>query len=121
MPVVGVSLDFLEPLDAIDADLAIVLGGDGSILRAAHQMGYHQLPVLGVNLGRLGFLAALQPEQLDQVLPEIAAGRHRVVEHLMFECTATRAGKPLCQVAGPQRSRGASRPAVRDGRGPALR
>jgi NAD+ kinase len=55
-------------------------------------MGYHQLPVLGVNLGRLGFLAALQPEQLDQVLPEIAAGKHRVIEHLMIECTMMRGG-----------------------------
>ncbi len=99
LPVAGVSLDFSSELDP-DADMAIVLGGDGSILRAAHQMGYHQRPVLGVNLGRLGFLAALQPEQLDQVLPEIAAGRHQVVEHLMYECSATRAGKPLCQALG---------------------
>src|SRR5262245_9427445 len=93
--VVDVSLDFGAKLTTHDADLAIVLGGDGSILRASHQLGYNQLPVLGVNLGRLGFLAALQPEQLEQALPEIAAGRHHVVEHLMIECTATRAGKPL--------------------------
>ena len=97
--VVGESLDFAAELDRADADLAIVLGGDGSILRAAHQMGYHQLPVLGVNLGRLGFLAALQPEQLDQALPEIAAGRHQVVEHLMIECTATRGGQADVSVA----------------------
>ena len=100
LTVVGESLDFTESLDAIDADLAIVLGGDGSILRAAHQMGYRQRPVLGVNLGRLGFLAALQPEQLDTVLPEIAAGRHHVAEHLMFECRVMRAGKLQCQALG---------------------
>jgi NAD+ kinase len=58
-------------------------------------MGFHQRPVLGVNLGRLGFLAALQPEQLDQALPEIAAGQHEVVEHLMIETTATRGGKQI--------------------------
>jgi len=97
---VGVSLDFSAELPTTDAELVIVLGGDGSILRAAHQMGYHQRPVLGVNLGRLGFLAALQPEQLDEALPEIAAGQHNVVEHLMIECTATRAGKPLYQSLG---------------------
>ncbi len=100
LPVVGVSLDFGAELDKNDADIAIVLGGDGSILRAAHQMGYRQRPVLGVNLGRLGFLAALQPEQLDQALPEIAAGRHQVVEHLMIECSATRGGKPLYHALG---------------------
>jgi NAD+ kinase len=100
LPVAHASFDFASNLDAVDADLAIVLGGDGSILRAAHQMGYRQRPVLGVNLGRLGFLAALQPEQLDDVLPEIAAGRHRIIEQLMFECTATRGGQPLCQALG---------------------
>jgi NAD+ kinase len=100
LQVVGESLDFASPLNQFDFDLAVVLGGDGSILRAAHQMGYHQRPVLGVNLGRLGFLAALQPEQLDQALPEIAAGDHQVIEHLMIECTAMRAGKTLYQSLG---------------------
>jgi NAD+ kinase len=95
LPVVGVTLDFGAELSGIKADLAIVLGGDGSILRAAHQMGFHQLPVLGVNLGRLGFLAGLQPDQLEQALPDIAAGRHHLVEHLMVECTTTRDDKPV--------------------------
>jgi len=98
--VAGVSLDFESDLDTANIDLAIVFGGDGSILRAARQMGHQQRPVLGVNLGRLGFLAALQPEQLDHALPEIVASRHRVNEHLMFECTHLRAGEPLCQVLG---------------------
>jgi NAD+ kinase len=100
LQVAAVSLDFAAELPKCDAELAIVFGGDGSILRAARQMGYQQRPVLGVNLGRLGFLAALQPEQLEQALPEIAAGRHRVVEHLMFECTHLRGGKSLRQVLG---------------------
>src|SRR5262245_29224727 len=95
LSVVGTSFDFASDIGETDAELAIVLGGDGSILRAAHQMSYRQRPVLGVNLGRLGFLAALRPDQLDQALPEIAAGRHELVEHLMIECTATRSGKPL--------------------------
>jgi NAD+ kinase len=100
LTVVGESLDFTSPLNTGDFDLAIVLGGDGSILRAAHQLGYHQRPVLGVNLGRLGFLAALQPEQLEQALPEIAAGDHRIVEHLMIECTASRGGKQVYRSLG---------------------
>jgi NAD+ kinase len=100
LTVVGQSLDFNSPLSTTDFDLAVVLGGDGSILRAAHQLGSHQRPVLGVNLGRLGFLAALQPEQLEQALPEIASGNHHLVEHLMIECTATRGGQPLYHSLG---------------------
>src|SRR6266436_4480514 len=65
LSVVAESLDFDDDIEHRDADLVIVFGGDGSILRAARRMGYHQRPVLGVNLGKLGFLAAIQPEMLD--------------------------------------------------------
>ena len=75
-----------KDLSQVDADVAIVLGGDGSILRAANQMGYNQTPVLGVNLGKLGFLADLAPDELIEVLPDVSAGKYRIWEHLMFEC-----------------------------------
>jgi NAD+ kinase len=68
------------------ADLALVLGGDGAILRAARQMGYRQVPVLGVNLGRLGFLADLTPDELRVCFPTVLQGEYRVTRHLMFEC-----------------------------------
>jgi NAD+ kinase len=100
LPVDGVFLGSGDDLTACDAELAIVLGGDGSILRAAHQMGYRQRPVLGVNLGRLGFLAALQPSQLAQVLPEIAGRQHRITEHLMIECSVIRAGEKVHHALG---------------------
>jgi NAD+ kinase len=82
------------------ADFAIVFGGDGSILRAARQMGYQQIPVLGVNLGRLGFLAGIQPDDLDEVLPQVLADRHRIVRHLMFECSVHRGGRELSRTLG---------------------
>lgn len=69
-----------------DADLALVFGGDGAILRAARQMAYRQLPVLGVNLGRLGFLADIHPAELHGCLDQVFAGHFRVTRHLMFEC-----------------------------------
>ena len=90
LDVVAMVDDFAAELPEEPIDFAVVLGGDGSMLRAAHCMGYHQLPVLGVNLGHLGFLADIQPEQLDQVLPQVVAGDFRVVQHLMFECDVLR-------------------------------
>ena len=69
------------------ADLALVLGGDGAILRAARQMGYRQVPVLGINLGKLGFLADLSPDELRHCFPEVARGNYRTTRHLMLECS----------------------------------
>jgi NAD+ kinase len=93
-------LAFVEPLDKVESDLAIVFGGDGSILRAAHQMAYRQVPVVAVNLGKLGFLADLSPEKFLEALPNICRGEYRVVEHLMYECTIEREGKVVCQHLG---------------------
>jgi len=82
--------DCCHDLASVEADFAIVMGGDGSILRAANQMEHRQLPVLGVNLGKLGFLADIDPAELEAVLPEVCAGHCRIVEHLMFECVVKR-------------------------------
>jgi NAD+ kinase len=92
--------DFSQPLPDVQADLVIVFGGDGSMLRSARQMGYNQMPVVGVNLGRLGFLADIQPEDLDEVLPQIVAGEYRIVRHLMFECSVHRDGKEQSRTLG---------------------
>ena len=79
-----------EDMSGVEADLAIVLGGDGSILRAAHQMGHRQVPVVAVNLGKLGFLADLAPDELLEVLRDFRDGKLRCTEHLMFECRVLR-------------------------------
>jgi len=65
-----------EDMSQVDADLAIVLGGE--------------LPVVAVNLGRLGFLADLSPAELPGVLQDFRAGKLPLVEHLMFECQVLR-------------------------------
>lgn len=100
LTVVATVDDLTRPFSTDNADLAIVFGGDGSILRAARQMGYEQIPVFGVNLGRLGFLAGIQPDDLDEVLPQLAAGNHRIVKHLMFECSVQRGGAELSRTLG---------------------
>lgn len=71
----------------LDADMVVVLGGDGSILRGCRQLGSRQLPILGINLGRLGFLADLSPHEFQAGLHLLAAGQYSIVEHLMFQCT----------------------------------
>lgn len=75
---------------SVTADLVVVLGGDGAILRACRQMGPQQLPILGVNLGRLGFLADLSPQEFFEHFPKIRDRAYHVVQHLMFECALTR-------------------------------
>ncbi len=89
-----------KEMSNVDADVAIVFGGDGSILRAAHQMGYGQRPVIAVNLGKLGFLADLRPEELADVLRQFAAGELSTIEHLMFECRVLRGGQTVYRQLG---------------------
>lgn len=69
-----------------EADVALVFGGDGAILRAARQMGYRQSPVLGINLGRLGFLADIHPNDFEASFTHVLQGQFSIKRHLMFEC-----------------------------------
>lgn len=67
------------------ADLVLVLGGDGAILRAAKRLGAQSVPVLGINLGRLGFLADLNPDEFCARLPQILEGDFDVTRHIVLE------------------------------------
>lgn len=89
--VVGKSTDHGLDLDQLEADLVITLGGDGAILRACRQLGRDQVPLMGVNLGRLGFLADLSPEAFQENFHYIQDREYKVAHHLMFECTLKRA------------------------------
>ncbi|MHB8470553.1 MAG: NAD(+)/NADH kinase [Gaiellaceae bacterium] len=63
-----------------DAQIAVALGGDGTILRTlAHLLG-SRVPVLGINFGRVGFLASIEPGRLEDDLARVFAGAYRVVE-----------------------------------------
>ena len=66
-------------------DLLICLGGDGTVLHAARTVVPHPVPILGVNMGRLGFLTELRPDELLGRLPEVLAGGARVEERTMLQ------------------------------------
>jgi NAD+ kinase len=66
-------------------DLLICLGGDGTVLRAARVIVPHPLPILGVNMGRLGFLTEVRPSELIERLADVLEGRYRIEERTMLQ------------------------------------
>jgi NAD+ kinase len=77
--------DDVEPVSEAqlvdEADALISLGGDGTMLGALRLVAQRPVPVLGVNLGSLGFLVEIQPEELDAALDRLDAGDYTVEEH----------------------------------------
>jgi len=78
-------------------DLLISLGGDGTLVRLARLTADAGLPILGVNLGRVGFLAELQPDQVVDCLPSLVEGRFWLEERMMLRASLEHdGGKPHC-------------------------
>jgi NAD+ kinase len=75
------------------SDLAITLGGDGTILRAARALAPIRVPILGINLGRVGFLSEMQPEQFD--LRALIQGQYWLEERMMLHASFSRQGITL--------------------------
>lgn len=68
-----------------ECDIVVAFGGDGTILAVARTVGELQKPILGINLGKLGFLAELAPEDIDQEIGELLAGKYVVEERLVLQ------------------------------------
>jgi NAD+ kinase len=81
-----------RPLLAMKCDLAIVVGGDGTLLNTARSLAEPGVAVLGVNLGRLGFLVDVSPEDMAQQLEKIFAGEFTEEERTLLHATVTRNG-----------------------------
>lgn len=88
---VQVILDRETGLENIGADLVLVFGGDGSILSAARRMGNTQLPTVGINLGRLGFLTAGGRQHARQVVQMALSGKLTEEPRIMLDCRVLRA------------------------------
>lgn len=76
-----------------DVDFVISMGGDGTFLKAASKVGAKGTPILGVNMGRLGFLADVLPGEVELALSEIYAGQYKVEEHAVIMIEAD--GEPI--------------------------
>ncbi|BAJ62085.1 MULTISPECIES: NAD(+)/NADH kinase [Anaerolinea] len=77
--------DLLERLQAKDFDLLIALGGDGTMLRAGHLCAPLGIPVLGINMGRVGFLTEIRKEEWQQGMDLLLQGRYRLEERMMLK------------------------------------
>ena len=76
------------------ADLLIAFGGDGTILHLARTVALHSVPVLGINLGSLGFMSELEPNELER-LNDLKNWDFSVESRMMLDVTVLREGKPV--------------------------
>lgn len=84
--VTGTELDGDADLRAATADLFLVFGGDGTILAAARRIGDHEAPILGVNVGRLGFLSGIHAADLGEAIDAVVLrGRYAVSRRMALE------------------------------------
>ncbi|GAB6865872.1 NAD kinase [Bacteroides acidifaciens] len=86
-----IEADQLFDGDDFTADMVISIGGDGTFLKAARRVGRKGIPILGINTGRLGFLADISPEEMEETFNEIQAGRYNVEERSVLQliCNGT--------------------------------
>ena len=99
MRAMGVEIEVVDadPHAAEGCELVLVLGGDGTFLRAAELARNAGIPVLGINLGRIGFLAEAEAEHIDQVLDHVVARDYRVEERLTLDVVVCQAGRVINQ------------------------
>jgi NAD+ kinase len=90
----GVDLSAESDLSRLPADIAVVVGGDGSVLHTVRRMGLHPTPVVGVNAGRLGFLADLAPDTFCPHLRDLAERRFTIENLMTMACTVTSSHGP---------------------------
>jgi NAD+ kinase len=77
------------------ADLLVVLGGDGTLLAVAREAGAREVPIVGVNLGTLGFLAEFAPSEEREILERVLRGEYETFARMRLAVRALRGGREL--------------------------
>jgi NAD+ kinase len=85
--VVGISHDRTHDLSNTGADVILALGGDGTLLSAARRLNGKPVPLMGVNFGRLGFLASFPPNEIESAIEALIAGTLPISSRLMLEAS----------------------------------
>ena len=86
-----------EAMIGEQSDLVIVIGGDGSMLGAARAMVEYQVPVLGVNRGRLGFLTDIMPSDIELKVGEVLSGQYISESRFLLDMVVVREGKTIAK------------------------
>lgn len=81
-------------------DFVAAFGGDGTVLRAARKFSAHKVPIVGINVGKLGFLTETTADQSREVLADALEGRYQVAERMMLHCRLERGGEVLVETLG---------------------
>ena len=71
-----------------EADMVLSMGGDGTFLKAASHVGSKNIPILGINTGRLGFLADVSPEEMDETFEDIYKNNYKVEDRSILQVTS---------------------------------
>ncbi|KPK63284.1 MAG: hypothetical protein AMK73_05270 [Planctomycetes bacterium SM23_32] len=97
---VEVDLELSRQVSAEEMDWAVVLGGDGSVLQAARRLAPGGVPMIGINVGKFGFLTETTVEQYEETLTEVLEGRCRLAERMMLACALERDGRTVLDTVG---------------------
>ena len=79
--------------DDFSADMVLSMGGDGTFLKAASYVGHKNIPILGINTGRLGFLADVSPEEMEETFEDIYKGNYKIEDRSVLQAFSE--GQPL--------------------------
>jgi NAD+ kinase len=104
LTIVNCGIDECAPENLREADYAVVFGGDGSIIAAARRLSLSDdrtgIPVIGVNLGKLGYLAEFSVEELKAFFPQLVNGKAKIEKRMMLLCCVLKKGKKqFCSTA----------------------